>query len=188
MEEHDPTHQITTKTEASYNAISLISTQATRVHKQDLYLSRKPRNQATNTRCNAKNCKYALPASRIPIKTSLAKRNTTHCKQSFQNRNDKYLEVTKFIKPNFPPIRRHSTNISKHHCPKIASALFASNYPENQLPRPPPNNFSNFKRNLDVNHINKNKYNMPSKKSIARVRFISRRKSTTQLLKCYSRR
>ena len=39
--------------------ISLISTQATRVHKQELYLSRKPQNQAKNTRCNAENSKHS---------------------------------------------------------------------------------------------------------------------------------
>ena len=36
----------------------------------------------------SKNLKYAYPASQILITTSLAKQNSTHCKQLFQNRNE----------------------------------------------------------------------------------------------------
>ena len=105
--------------------------------------------------------------------TPLAKRNTTQCEQSFQNRNQKYLarRETQFNKSSFPPIRRHSNKISKTRYTKIASVLFASNNYEIRLPNSPSNNCSQIKRNSDINYINKNKYNMPSKKRITRVCF-----------------
>ena len=78
---------------------------------------------------------------------------------------------TQFPKSNFPPIRIHSINFSKSHRPEIALVLFASNHFENQLPTSPSNNSSQSKRNLDINYINKIKYNMSSKKRITRVRF-----------------
>ena len=39
VQAHDPAHQTTHKIEATYNAINLISTQATRVHKYKYFLS-----------------------------------------------------------------------------------------------------------------------------------------------------
>ena len=88
---YDPEHQITPEIEATHNAINLISAHASRVHKHDYFLSPAPQNQITNNRCNLKSLKYANPSSKIPINTSLAKRNTTQCKQSFHNWNDMYL-------------------------------------------------------------------------------------------------
>ena len=82
---------ITPKIEATHNAINLLSTHATRVLKHDSYLSPAPRSQITNTSCIFNNLMYAYPALQIPNNTSLAKRNTTPCKQSFQNPNEMYL-------------------------------------------------------------------------------------------------
>ena len=86
---HDPAYQITPKIEATYDAIKLISTHANRVHKHCYYLS--PALRTLYTSCNFNTSKYSYSASQIPIIISLAKRNTNQCKQSFQNRNGKYL-------------------------------------------------------------------------------------------------
>ena len=191
MQAQDPAHQITPKIAATYNAINLITTQSTRVHIDDYYLFPAPRNHVTNTSCSSNNSKYAYRASEITINTSIAQRNKTHCKQLFQNGNEKYLAKrdSQFTQPNFPPIRRHFTNVPKSHYPKIASVLFASNYPENKLPNSPSNNFTKFKRNLDINHMNKIKYNIPSKKRITRIRFTdpSRTKNPTSTYATSSR-
>ena len=56
----------------------------------------------------------------------------------------------------------------------------ASNHFGNQLPTSPPNNPSKSKRKLDINYINKNKYNMPSKKRITRVRFTDPSRTANQ--------
>ena len=71
--------------------------------------------QFTNTSFNSNKIKYAYPASQIPINTSLAKQNSTQFKQSSQNLSEKHFERldTHFSKPNFPPIERHSKNISE---------------------------------------------------------------------------
>ena len=66
---------------------------------------------------------------------------------------------------------RHSTNISKSCHPKIESVLFALNYPRNQLLTSCSNNHFHSKNKLEINFIDKNKYNMPSRKRITRVRF-----------------
>ena len=109
--------------------------------------------------------KYTYPASQIPNNTSLAKRNTIHCKQSFQNRNEISFATREFQfnKSNFPPIRRHSTNFFKSHYPKTEPVLLASNLFGNQLTTSPSKNSYQFKHILDINHINKNKHSMPSK-------------------------
>ena len=78
-------HQITFQ--ATHYAINLISTHATRVHKHYSHLSHAPRNQISITSDNFNNLKYAYPTSQIPINTSLAKQNTAHCNQFFQNWN-----------------------------------------------------------------------------------------------------
>ena len=91
IQAHDPAHQITPKNEALDKAINLISTHAARVHKRDYNVSLATLKQATNTNPNLSNSKYAYPASRLPINTSLAMRNTFYCKQPFQNWNDSYL-------------------------------------------------------------------------------------------------
>ena len=44
LQAHDSAHLIPPKIEVSYNAIKLISTHATRVHKHDSYLSPAPQN------------------------------------------------------------------------------------------------------------------------------------------------
>ena len=62
-------------------------------------------------------------------------------------------------------------NYSKSHYPKIASLLFALNLSKNQLTSSPSNNFSKLNHKLDINHINKNTYKLPSKKPINGVRF-----------------
>ena len=90
IQAHHPAHQITPKIEATHNAINLVGTHATRVLKQDSYLSPAPRSQITNTSCKFNSLIFAYPASQIPNNTSLAKRNTTQCKQSFQKWNEMY--------------------------------------------------------------------------------------------------
>ena len=122
---HDPAHQINPKLEATNNAIKLNSTHAKQVHKHDSHLSPAPRNHIVNTSGNFNNLKYAYPASQLPITTSLAKQNTTHCKQSFRNRNELSFATseTQFTQSKFPPIRRQSTNISKNYHPKIEPVL-----------------------------------------------------------------
>ena len=120
IQAHAHAHQITSKFETTINAIHLISTRTKRVHKHVSYLSPVPRNRIAITSGNFNNLKKTYPASQIPINISLAKQNTTHCKQSFQNRNAISLATreTHFTNCKFPPIRRHSTNISRCHHPK----------------------------------------------------------------------
>ena len=109
----------------------------------------------------------------MPINTLLARRNTTYCKQSFQNWNERYIakSETQFTKSNFPPIMQHSTNISKSHKPELALVFFALNRSANQLTSYPSNKFSKLNHKVDINHINTTTYKMPSKKRITRVRF-----------------
>ena len=131
------------------------------------------RNQATNTNRNLSISKFEYPASRMSINTSLARRNTTYCKQPFLNCYDSYLakREIQFNKPNFQPIKHHSTNSSKSQNPKLASVLFALNHSENQLISFPSNNLSKLNHKVNINHINRTTYKMPSKKRITRVRF-----------------
>ena len=84
IQAHDPAHQITPKFEASINAINLISTHATRVHKHHSHLSLAPRNQIANISGNSNISNYAYPALQKPINTSLAKQNTTHCNNLYK--------------------------------------------------------------------------------------------------------
>ena len=116
----------------------------------------------------------------MPINTSLARQNITYCKQLFQNRNERYLtkRETQLNKPNFLPIKRHSTNNSKFHHPKLASVLFHLIHCENRLTGSPSINFSKLNHKLDINHIIKNIYKMPSKKRINRVRLCDASQST----------
>ena len=173
VQARDPAHQITPKFEATNNAIILISTHATRVHKHDSHLSPAPPNQIANTSSTFNNLKYAYLALQLPMSTSLAKRNTTHCKQSCQNWNEMSLATceNQFTKFNFPPIRRNSTNFSKSHNPEKEPELFALNHFGNQLPTSPIKNAFHFKRTLGINYINKNEHNEPSKKRITRFCF-----------------
>ena len=150
----------------------LISTPANCVYKLDSHLSPAPGNHIANTSGNF-NILNAYPASQIPITTLPAKQNTTHCKQSFQNRNE-FSAATReaqFTQSKFPPSRRHSTNVSNIHHPKIKSVLFALFHLRNQLPTSYSNISFQSKHTLETNCINKNKYSMPSKTRITRVRF-----------------
>ena len=72
-----PADQMTSKFQATNNAISLISTHAKRVIKHDSQLSLELQNQTTNNSNKLNNLKFAYPASQIPLNTSLAKQNTT---------------------------------------------------------------------------------------------------------------
>ena len=165
IQAHDPAHQITPKFEATINVINLISTHAKRVHKHDSYLSPASQKHIAKTSDNFSNLKYAYPASQISINTSLAKQNTTQCKQSFENRNELSLATreTQFTNSKFPPIRRHSTNTSRSHHPKTEPVLFALNHFTDQLPILKSNNPLQFKHTLETNYINRNKCSMPSK-------------------------
>ena len=109
----------------------------------------------------------------MPIITSLATQNTSFCKQSLQNWNERYhaKSETQFAKSNFPPIRQHSTNNSNSHNPKLALVLFAFNHSANQLTSSPSNKFSKLNHKVDLNHNNTTTYKMLSKKHISRVRF-----------------
>ena len=182
IQAHDPAHQITPKFETTINAINLISTHAKRVHKHDSYLSPTPRNHFANTSGNFNNLKYAYLASQIPINNSLAKQNTTHYKQSFQNQNELSLAKpeTHFTNSKFPPIWRISTNISRSHHPKIEPMFFALSHLKNQSPIPKSNNPLNFKHTLKLNYINRHKNSMPSKKRITRVWFTDASRTANQ--------
>ena len=182
IQPHDPAHQITPKFEAEIIALNLNSTHAKRVHNHDSYLSPAPRNHIANTSGNLNNFSYGYPASKIPINTSLAKQNTTHCKKFFQNRNELSLakRETQFTNSKFPPIRTHSTNTSRSHHPKIEPVLFALNHLRKQLPIPKSNNPLQFKHTLETNYVNRNKYSMPSKKRINRVCFTDASRTANQ--------
>ena len=80
IQSYDTAHRITSKIEATNNAINLISTHATRVHKHDSYLSPAPGKPIKNTSCFFNNLKYVHPVPQKPINTLLAKRTTTQCK------------------------------------------------------------------------------------------------------------
>ena len=163
---------MTPKFGAIINAINSISTNAKRVRKHDSYLSTGSRNHIQNTSGNFNKLKYAYLASQMPINTSLAKQITTRCKQSYCNRNELSLATreTQITNSKLPAIRRHSTNTFRSHNPKIESVLFALNHLRNQLPIPKSNNPLQFRHTLETNYINRNKYSMPSKKRIKRVR------------------
>ena len=61
IQAHDLAHQITSKCEAAHNAINLICTLVTRVHKHDFHLSPAPRNKIANTSDSFNSLKYAYP-------------------------------------------------------------------------------------------------------------------------------
>ena len=173
LKAYNPALQIPPKIEANNKAINLISTHAARVHKHDYYNSPFPRKLVSNTNYNINNLKYADPASQISLHTSLAKRNTNNRKQLFQNWNELTLAPrgTQIIHSKFPPIGRHSLNISKSHHPQIKSVLFASHHLKNQScisnsTQPLSSNSSS-----DTNYISKINNNISSKKCITRVRF-----------------
>ena len=84
---HDLASQNTPKIEANNEAINLLSAHAKRVRKHNYSISLAPRKPASNTNSNLSNLKYLDPASQLPLNTSLARRNTSKCKQSFQIRN-----------------------------------------------------------------------------------------------------
>ena len=73
-----------------------------------------------------------------------------------------------------------STNIFKSHHPKIERVLFALNHFRNQLLTSYSNNSFQFKYILETNYFNKNKYSMPSKKRITRVRFTAASRTANQ--------
>ena len=84
----DPAYRFTPKTVTIDREINLIGTHAARVHKHDYYISLVSRKQATNTNSKLCNSNYAHPPSQMPINTSFARRNTSYCKQLFQNWNE----------------------------------------------------------------------------------------------------
>ena len=69
---------------------------------------------------------------------------------------------TQFNKPNFPPNRRISKNISKCHCPKIVSVLFASNHSRIKLHKFSSKITSHFEQYSDINQITLNENNKSS--------------------------
>ena len=93
LQAHDPVkshlnlRHITPKIEATIKAINLISTHAKHVHTHNSHLSLAQQNHTTINSNILNDLKYAYPASQIPLKTSPAEQNRTHCEQFFQNRN-----------------------------------------------------------------------------------------------------
>ena len=104
----------------------------------------------------------------LPINASLARRNASKCKQSFQLWNSRYLakRETHLSKSTFPPIKQHSANNPKRHDPKLASVFFALNESTNQL-----TSSSKLNKKIDINYINTTTHKMPTKKRITRVSF-----------------
>ena len=172
IEAHDSVSQIKPKVETSTKSIKSISTHAARVSEHVFSNSLAPRKQASNIICELSNLRYAIPASQNPIHTSLALQNTNKSKQLIQIRNKVAFtqREPQIIQSQIPPIKSHSTNISKSHHPKLKSVLFASCYSTIQSHTLQSKN-SNLNHSLPVlkyiNTINK----MPSKKRITRVRF-----------------
>ena len=130
-----------------------------------------PRKPASSTNRNLGYLNYVDPESQLPLNTSLARRNTSKCKQSFQNRNGKYLAKREphLNRSRFPPIKQYSTNNPNNHTdndPKLASVLFAFNQSTNQL-----SSFSKLNHYVEINYIRTTTHKMPSKKRITKVRF-----------------
>ena len=173
IEAHDSVPQITPKVETSTKSKNSISTHATRVNEHVFSKSLAPRKQASNSICELSNLKYAIPASQSPIHTSLALQNTNKSKQLIQIRNKTAFaqREPQNIQSQIPPIKSHSTNISKSHHPKIKAVLFASCYSTIQSHLLQSKN-SNLNHSLLVlKYVNTITNKMPSKKRITRVRF-----------------
>ena len=79
--------------------------------------------EAPRTLVPEKTPEKMIKNSKRPLNTSLARRNTSNCKESYQIRNGRYLakRETNLNRTNFPPIKQHSTNFTKSHNPKLAS-------------------------------------------------------------------
>ena len=173
IEAHNPVLQITSKVEASTKSINSICSHATRVSEHVLSNSLAPRKHASNVTSELRNLKYAIHAPQSPMHTSLAQQNTNKSKQLIQIRNKVAFaqREPQIIQSRIPPIKSHSTNISKSHHPKIKSVVFASCYSTIQ------SHFSNSQNsNLnyslpELKYVNKITNKMPSKKRITRVRF-----------------
>ena len=173
IEAHDSVSQIKPKTETSTKSINSISTHATRVNEHVFSNSLVPRKQASNSICELSNLKYAIPASQSPIDTYLDLRNTNKSKQLIQIRNKVAFAQRESQKINHknPPIKSHSTNISKSHHPKLKSVLFASCNSTIQSHLLQSEN-SNLNHSLPVlKYVNTVTNKMPSKKRITRVQF-----------------
>ena len=173
IEAHNHVSQITPKVETSIKSINSINTLATRVSEHVFNNSLAARKQASNSICELSNLKYAKPASQSPIHSSLALQNTSKSKQLIQISNIVAFaqREPQIAQSQIPPIKSHSTNISKSHHPKLNSVLFASCYSRNQW-------HLSQSKNLNLNHslpvfknVNTITCNMPSKKRITRVRF-----------------
>ena len=72
----------------------------------------------------------------------------------------------------FPPIRRHSSNISKSHHPQIKSVLFASNHLTIQSCISNSTHPLSSNSSSDINYITKINNNMPSR-SASRAIFLT---------------
>ena len=173
IEAYNHVSQITTKVETSIKSINSIDTHATQVSEHVFSNSLAARKQASNSICELSNLKYAISASQSPTNTSLAQQNTNKSKQLIQIRNKVAFAQRdpQIAQSQIPPIKSHSTNISKSHHPKLNSVLFASCYSTNQ-------SHLSQSKNLNLNHslpvfkyVNTITSNMPSKKRITRVRF-----------------
>ena len=113
---------MTPNIEANNKAKNVIRAHAARVHKHNYSISIAPRKPGSNTNRNLSHLKYVDPALQLPLNTSLTRRHTSKCKQSFQIRNGRYLvkRKTHMNTSNFPPMKQHSTLNPKSHDPKLA--------------------------------------------------------------------
>ena len=173
IEAHNPVLQITSKVEAITKSINSISSHATRVSEHISSNSLAPRKQASNVTSELSTLKYAIHAPRSPILISLARQRTNKSKQLIQIRNKVAFaqREPQIIQSQIPPIKSHSTNISKSHHPKIKSVLFASCYSTIQSHLSNSQN-PNLNYSLpELKYVNKITNKMPSKKRITRVRF-----------------
>ena len=173
IEAHDPVLQFTSEVEASTKSIKSISSHATRVSEHVLSNSLAPRKHASNVTSELSNLKNAIHAPQSPMHTSFAQQNTNKSKQLIQIRNKVAFaqRESQIIQSRIPPIKSHSTNISKSHHPNIKSVVFASCYSTIQSLLSNSQN-SNLNYSLpELKYVNKITNKMPSKKRIARVRF-----------------
>ena len=108
-----------------------------------------------------------------PLNTSLAQQNTSKYKQLIQIRNKITLAERKpqVIQSQIPPIKTHSTTISKSHHPIIKSVLFAPCHSTIQSCISSSKNSNLTQSSSETKYINKITNSMPSKKRITRVRF-----------------
>ena len=102
--------RITTDSESNMNTINTFSTLDNHLQAHATHLSPAKQNPLVNTSYIASDSKYVYPASQIPINTTLAKRNPLQFKHSFQIQKAKFYagRETKFYKPSFPLIKKHS--------------------------------------------------------------------------------